>query len=118
VSRLNAGLTLPLVPPEQAQRALWLKNLYALWNFVLDDEIDRDGTRANLDASIRALLGGGPAPDDAKQDAAKLMDRMLSEVPTGKPREAAALHLDLWELINGLNYEHCINRFPSLANSL
>jgi hypothetical protein len=117
LSRVNAGLTLPVVAPADLPEVVLLKNLYVLWNFIMDDEMDREGTRTNLDASIGFLLGDASA-ERAESDAVKVLTSIFSRLPNRRPDDEAALRFDLWEVVHGLNYEYYINRSARLANSL
>jgi hypothetical protein len=118
-SHVNERLTLPIVAREHLSTVVLLKNFYALWNFVVDDEIDREGRSNHLDASIQVLLRGEPG---AAQDSSAA--RVLANILDGLPTDLAKAHLremfrfDLWTLVCGFKYEFCINKMTAAANSL
>jgi hypothetical protein len=120
---LHAQFTLPLVPREHVDTVIHLKNLYGLWNSVVDDEIDQRGGREQLDASLQLLLNltrGEPSSArdcDAVRILAELF-RVLQETRPYKERTLEALHFDLWDLMNGFSYEYCITKYARVANSV
>jgi len=123
MSQVNAGLTLPIVQ-EHLSTLIELKNFYSLWNFLVDDEIDRERRSEHLDTSILVLLHhsrgeSGPAPTRSSS-VAKALDIILSRLPTSpdKAQYREMLYFDLWTLICGFKYEWCINQNPAVANSL
>lgn len=111
MTQLGRALTLPIVPVERARTAILLKVLYSLWNVLVDDEIDRQGTAAELDASMAYLSGRG----EASSGASAVLERMARLVPAGRISRLDALGFDLWEVASGLGYELFINRNPGLA---
>lgn len=115
LSRLHVGLTLPIVPPSRARDAVFLKLLYSLWNIVVDDQIDRSGDASEVDASIVFLSGLEAEERHRRTPAGIILGRMAEIVPSGKIGRLDALGFDLWEVVNGLCYEHLINKSPSHA---
>lgn len=116
-TRMHAGLTLPFVSPDQRSEIVRLKNLYALWNVVLDDEIDRTGARTNLDASLALLAGRSNCSlrEAGTSDAATILAYLFARIPATQPRARDALRFDLWEVANGLVYEFYINTWREFA---
>jgi hypothetical protein len=120
LSRVNSGLTLSIVPQDQRVAAISLKNLYVLWNILVDDDIDRKGTRTNLDASLLALVDRSSlqrANFAASPSALNVLARMFADFPAGKTEEIEAFCFDLWEVASGFVYEHCINEWPRIATA-
>lgn len=117
LARLDAALTLPIVLPSRARDALLLKLLYSLWNIVVDDQIDRAGDASGIDASVAFLSGLAPEERTRRAPAWILLRRMAELVPGGRISRLDALGFDLWEVVNGLCYEHFINESPSRATA-
>ncbi|HEX8441025.1 terpene synthase family protein [Archangium sp.] len=121
---LSVGLTLPLVPREHLATVVLLKNYCNLWNIVVDDEIDREGGRRHLDASMQLLTLRLQGRSDQVPDsgAARVLHEMLELLPAtaspAKERLRQALYFDLWEEMTGFSYEHCINSVRAAANSV
>lgn len=111
LARLGAALTLPIVPPASLRRSVFLKVLYPLWNIVVDDEIDRDGTTRELNASV-AFLIAAPAPASA---AGAILARFADLLPDGSLSRSSAVGFGVWEAVHGFAYEHFINKNPALA---
>jgi hypothetical protein len=123
-SQINAGLTLPIVSPQQRVTVVKLKNFYALWNFLVDDEMDRRGTCRHLDASMQVLLdhSRGVAGLSEGSRVAELMGAILKELPVSPSLTRSHLHelllFDLWAVLSGFKYEYCLGKKPQVANSL
>jgi hypothetical protein len=120
---MHDGFTLPLMSQQHRATVVRLKNLYGLWNTIVDDEIDRDGRRDHLDASLRLLLhrSRGEAAPVSDSKAALTLDELLSLLSAELPRKNApleAFYFDLWDLMNGFSYEYCINKLGRVANSV
>jgi hypothetical protein len=119
---LSASLTLPIVPEEQMATVLLLKNYCNLWNIVVDDEIDREGRKEQLDASTQVLLSRSrnEVPASLGYSAARTLDEVLTALPTdpAKAHLREVLYFDLWEEMNGFRYEYCINKVGAAANPL
>jgi hypothetical protein len=122
LGHLSAGFTLPLVPQAQLARVVLLKNLNNLWNILVDDEMDREGGRSQLDASMRALLDyrQGKSGNTQGSSAAQVLEEMLAKLPTdpSRARQREAFLFDLWEVMTGFSYEYCINKALGVANSV
>jgi hypothetical protein len=108
---------------EHAGTLVRLKNLYGLWNALVDDEIDHKGTRHQLDASLQVLLNrmgqGAPAPEK-DCDAVRTLNALFTELHATRPSRVhmlEAFHFDLWDLMHGFGYEYSINKLARLANS-
>jgi hypothetical protein len=122
LTRLHTGFTLPIVSREQLATAVLLKNFYGLWNIIVDDEVDREGLRTHLDASVQLLLchSRGEEVHAPSSSAARTLQEILAKLP----QDASKAHLrelflfDLWDLMTGFRYESCINRVTRGANSL
>jgi hypothetical protein len=69
LSHVNAKLTLPLVAKEKLATVVLLKNVYAAWNFAVDDEMDCQGTRHHLDESMKVLLRYSRQKQEAEDQA-------------------------------------------------
>jgi hypothetical protein len=109
---------------EHAGILVRLKNLYGLWNALVDDEIDQRGTRHQLDASMQLLLSrtgqGVPAPEKdcpAVHALRELFTQLDATRPPNREHMLEAFHFDLWDLMNGFGYEYSINKLARLANS-
>lgn len=123
-SQINAGLTLPLVSPQQRVTVVKLKNFYALWNFLVDDEMDRRGTCRHLDASMQVLLDRSRGAEGRTEGSrvAELMDEILKAIPVSPSHTRGHLRelliFDLWAVLSGFRYEYCLGKKPQVANSL
>ncbi len=126
-TKMNGGLTLPIVDPEHLTKVIRLKNFYALWNFLVDDEMDRDGRSTGLDDSMMMLMHysrGAPLSSQVSV-AARLLEKILREVkalstandPT-KARLREMFYFDLWALMTGFKHEACINDMKEAANPM
>jgi hypothetical protein len=123
LTRMHVGLTLPIVAPDKLTTVVLLKNLYSLWNFVVDDELDRDGRTHSLDATMQLVLHrsrGETPPPGLVSGVTRAFDDILQALPTepGKARMRDMFYMDLWPLMTGFKYEYCINQMPEAANSL
>jgi hypothetical protein len=119
VTKVNLGWTLPIVAPSDILRSTSVKNLCVLWNIIVDDEIDRSGTRKNLDDSLLLLLSRttNVALPASTSPAEAVLRRLFALIPSVDARRVEAFHQSLWELMNGFAYEHAINAQPRLATS-
>jgi len=126
-SRMNAGLTLSIVDPKHQATVIRLKNFYALWNFLVDDEIDRDGSSIGLDHSMLMLMHhswGAPLPAELS-DSARLLGKILEAVKQVDPgdskfkaRVREMFYFDFWALMTGFKHEACINELKEAANPM
>ncbi len=114
LARLNTALTLPIVPAERLHSAVLAKVLYAAWNLVVDDELDRMRTTRSLDSAIVFLLDGR----GAERGATTLLTRLAELTPGGSIRRQDPLGIDLWEVVQGLNFECFINHSPALGTPM
>lgn len=113
LARLNSALTLPIVPSERHKSAVLAKVLYATWNIVVDDEMDRTKTTHGLDDAIAFLLGRR----DTRSGPNALLWRLAELTPGGSIRREEPLGIDLWEVVQGLNYEWFLNHSPEMGIS-
>lgn len=121
LTKVHVGLTLPIVAPERVPQLIRLKNLYALWNFVVDDEIDRAASTEGLDASMQLLLhhSRGQPELGLGSGAAKALEEIFTALPT-EPSKAPMremLYFDMWPLMTAFKYEYCINKLKGAANA-
>jgi hypothetical protein len=106
-----------------ADTLVHLKNLYGLWNAVVDDEIDQHGSRDQLDASLQLMLNRTRGePTSAKDcDAVRTLEALFAELDrtlrNNRQHMLKAFHFDMWDLMNGFAYEYCITKVSRLANS-
>jgi len=115
LARLNDAMTLPIVAPSRRRDAVFLKILYAIWNITVDDELDRVGTSAGLDASL-AFLMATPAERATLEGGACAVLRRIAEVaPCCCLSRSEPVGFDLWEVAHGFCYEFLINRNPAQA---
>jgi hypothetical protein len=115
LAQVKDAVTLPLVAPDHRRDAVFMKVLYGIWNLVVDDEIDRDGTSAALDASLAFLMAMPPQLLQCSDPIRTILDRMAKITPTGRISRSDPVEFDLWEVAHGLCYELLINRHPARA---
>lgn len=106
LSKLFMGLTLPFV--KNSEKAIYLKNVFTLWNTVIDDAIDRHRSRLELDSSINFLISG---TEETEAKSVPLLKIMLKDM--GRYLEIAKQ--DLLELLVGLNAEFLMNQNMQFA---
>lgn len=114
IARLQAALTLPVVPAPLRYSAILLKCLYSLWNFIVDDAVDRDRATGELDASMVFIVTGSAVPQSG---ACAVLQRIADITPGGRVDRASALGFDLLEVTHGLCYEHLVNSAPGIATT-
>lgn len=109
LTQVLAGLTLPSVTDKWT--AVYLKNVYTLWNILVDDEIDRENSRSGLDASFAFLASGSISADS--HVAARLLKLLLEKLG----RYEGLGRQFLLEIAQGFNYEHLINSDRKYAST-
>ena len=106
---------------EHLPTVVLLKNVYALWNCTVDDEIDREARRDELERE-RAAAGDvqlRQAPSTAEEARRRCCRSSSPRIPVDRGGGEEFVPLpDLLEVIHGFRYEHLINRSPRLANSV
>jgi len=112
LTKISEGFTLSTTPREQRRDAIFLKNIYTLWNLTVDDEIDRKGHGEDLDASLSFLEDRQLEPTSAT----KLLETLFSGLPS-KEGALQRLKLDIWEVACAFQYERRLKIRPSLATS-
>lgn len=109
LARMSDTMTLPIVLPSRRRDAVFLKVLYAIWNIILDDEIDRDGTAAGLDASLTFLMAKPEEAAAYPPGACAVLHMMAKFLPGGKLLRSDPIGFNLWEVGHGLCYEIYLN---------
>lgn len=108
ISKVNLGLSLPQLPKEVTLEALVLKNFYALWNILVDDEIDGEGKSTLLEDSISLVVTG-----IGSSSAAKLLELILA---VARDTDAAeSMRFDILNICQGFAYEKFINGHEHVA---
>lgn len=121
ITNINFNLTLPILKKDILENAIFIKNLYALWNALIDDEMDTKKTKRYLDKSnyFLSLLekDGLEAKSQHKSDPSTTLIYDIFSLIGNKTRSDAIV-FEFREVINGFYYEHFINHNPSLATAL
>src|SRR5262249_11107996 len=89
------------------------------WNIIVDDEMDRDGKKRELDNSAHVLVARslGTLAETSDSSAARVLAHVLLSLPDTSEERRWAIELDWWELVTAFNYEYYSNRSRRLANS-
>ncbi len=106
LSQVSFGLTLP--PSKPNWRAVYLKNVYTLWNITVDDELDRAHSNTELNACFDFI-----ATNNTSLKSTFLLEIMLAEL--GEYSEMAKQ--DILEMLTAFNFEFLINSQPYIANT-
>lgn len=121
ITRSNAvacAMAVRPIPAANAETSAYAKGLLTLWAVVVDDAIDRDRDRSELDESIAWLSARdrNTAPPTASGSCARILDELWRILaPQLDESTQRVLLFDLWEQALGLQYEALINAQPELA---
>ncbi len=120
VAGMIDGLTLPFVPTHARAAALRAKCSFSAWGLVMDDEIDREGTRGVLDESLlwQANARAGRATSEPSSVAARLLDEFWAQLPVANEEALDGIRFGIDEMLLGFSHEHTSNRRRRMANSL
>lgn len=114
------GLRVCDVPDHHEDRSLFAKGLFVLWAVVVDDALDRDADRTQLDGSTRWLstqMHGGRMETPPTVAESILADAFESLEGRVDPAALQVLRFDMWEQVYGLHYEALIGATPALATT-
>lgn len=109
ITQINLGLTIPNDDLELLVEAIYLKNLYVLWNILVDDESDIDKTNNLLNISLNQI-----SSLKSPELSFCLIPKILK--PFEKSKFHSLLRFDLLNIINGFFYEHQINTINGLSS--
>lgn len=114
LSRINWGMTLrPLIDADRHVWVVVLKNLYATWNFSLDDDVDDQRSAANV-ADSAAILARGAAV--AKTPAGGVLAELLDRAPRlGRHADLGPLRVALGEIVASYHFEYASRASEALA---
>jgi len=124
ISKVNTGFTLPVFESQaELEEIVFLKNLFALWIIVVDDELDRGKGRVGLDSSTLVLMRHGlefgnlPVVDEPfAATVLKALLKSLEDRP-GRSMFFDAFCFDVRDMIHGFEYSSLLRPHASLGLS-
>lgn len=109
ISHLNQEFSLPQADPAKKEESLVRKNLFVLWNIMIDDEVDREGKNTTLKDSF-AFWSGGKTVNPTSEILSLIMG------PESANTNYTTLKQDLFEVAKGFEYEYQINHENVIVN--